>query len=923
MFAQHYSEILAFIGENPTTPYEIEARWNYRKDNFPFAIFDRTRKQLSELVSPIVTDTLDRIDNQGIRITTSRDNQEIYLRKKQIFKFNNTEYDLDLVVSSEENLTSNEVRGEDVIERRKKRWSFNLETVRIDLTEVDHIDYILGKTINRYEFELELVDLTSLSDLDLYIENFHKIIYATENIYTIREKDDMIKTVNRLLGSTSTGTEFDTNTIRKIRDVRWDDLQYGGIVGNKETSYSISPKVDGENRLIVLDKKGLWVIDPPYYINLLQIGFQPGADGQIMWGSEVSKDRRNENAPLTQWWFVIFDCLVRNSIPLLGNYNQRLIEASELCTELDNLNPSKFRFTTISSWELKLSSFYDTFLRVYSSLTNLRFKHDGIIITPNNVKPQPFSDTKPLNERILTKYPDTCRLKLPEMNTIDFSLRWIPGEILDLEVWIPEEIKVNLPYIPFAHQENSIISLRWDDTKKKLFSQGTSKNIHPTSEEIVRENYTKEKIDLRIRKGELYAQYRRLVSFRGDDQHSFTPSKESVDTEGIQDLPSGSIVEFTYSMNKFIPLRQRSNRNNPNSMEQAQIVWSMIFDPIAPSIFMEDNPSLFKKHINRHRSNRVELNESLFNRRDKISFMDWDPSALIQNPRLPSTIEIRPDLDRSLWDRLLIAGAEPSYTMNLDTDPLLRIEFRGAARCMFKGELNLSNLKMSDVSTPNGSPSEEPEAPLPAIPVPDVRGHVIAPFDDQMYEIQCTWSPYPLARIGCIADGSCFFHAYLKGFFQEYRQTRYSDERKRIVRNVRNQLAQLLTESYPPDPSITYYDSIGGGNLKIMGSVAGMDDYYTLNGLRRLLMSTNDVGDEVYSYVAEVCNVDVYVVRGTVKDLYRHTTTASKNINRKCVVIMGQGSHYELIAAQIEGGFQTSFDPGTIMYDTLRQLYGL
>lgn len=202
---------------------------------------------------------------------------------------------------------------------------------------------------------------------------------------------------------------------------------------------------------------------------------------------------------------------------------------------------------------------------------------------------------------------------------------------------------------------------------------------------------------------------------------------------------------------------------------------------------------------------------------------------------------------------------------------------------------------------------------------------VIAPKDknqpgigeDRLEKVTITWYPdEEVYRIACIGDGSCFFHAYLKGFMESYQNDNSYAFRSDFVRGFRDDLAILLAEEDPSNPGLIFYDTVADGSYPRMAKVQeemvvplkdpwGEPLDYSLEGMYNLLNSSRDVGDEVYSYVSEIIGVGVYVVRGTIKDVFTHISVGE---NTPSVIIMGNGRHYETIGVMRNGLLQTLFD---------------
>ena len=195
--------------------------------------------------------------------------------------------------------------------------------------------------------------------------------------------------------------------------------------------------------------------------------------------------------------------------------------------------------------------------------------------------------------------------------------------------------------------------------------------------------------------------------------------------------------------------------------------------------------------------------------------------------------------------------------------------------------------------------------------------------DDKYAPVTVTWyTQRPLVRIATLGDGSCFFHATLKGFYPGYQNNASFAYRSQFVAMLRRDLAFVLGMQNPSAPGQTFYQTTANGQWVNLAEQQQMglsltDDFgvpvdYTLTGMQRLFNSRRDVGDEVYQFVSDMLGVDIFVVRGTDRNLYVHLSTRDPNNPRRAVVIVGNGMHYEVIAVDHgpQVGFQTIFNVG-------------
>ena len=188
--------------------------------------------------------------------------------------------------------------------------------------------------------------------------------------------------------------------------------------------------------------------------------------------------------------------------------------------------------------------------------------------------------------------------------------------------------------------------------------------------------------------------------------------------------------------------------------------------------------------------------------------------------------------------------------------------------------------------------------------------------DDKYAIVNCRWFPN-LVRIATIGDGSCFIHSVMKACFSTYQNNADFETRDMLAQQCRRDLAVVLMEENPQYPGHTYWESTARGSFPrlLMQEIKSPDIMkytrvdYSLYGLQRLFNSFAFLGDECYEYVADVIDYDIYVLRATSDDLHIHLNTHRTGRDRHAIVIVGNGTHYEVIAEDTSEGFKTIFEP--------------
>jgi hypothetical protein len=170
---------------------------------------------------------------------------------------------------------------------------------------------------------------------------------------------------------------------------------------------------------------------------------------------------------------------------------------------------------------------------------------------------------------------------------------------------------------------------------------------------------------------------------------------------------------------------------------------------------------------------------------------------------------------------------------------------------------------------------------------------------------------FPMVRISTIPDGSCFFHAILRGYFIPYLTRTLNNHkisRREIVRRLREELAiNLAKHSNPTDPySPINYDTLSRGQMREMAKTM---PEYTLESMQRLINSSEPVGYEILEYVMRQLNINIYLLEEAREDVY---ISGDEDLyydkERKSVVLYVQPKHYELIGLYVDGQIQTFFN---------------
>ena len=361
------------------------------------------------------------------------DKTDRWYRKVRDYDFYNKDYGYKLSISREIDIEPIPDFYPD-LRRVSSRTSFLLfgGKIRADFTEV--IDPKHGTT--KYEIELELLQSV---DLNTIVKALKYTLIAKQDTlveYTHNEKSRMISWINRVLGGRQRDDVIDHRPLVQARNLRMDDLTYGGLVGNSKTAYTISHKVDGIRKLLVFNHQGIWLAMAPAELMCITKKEQQGVYGTILDGELVPPDSRNQGAPSSRLWYIPFDALSMTSI---NGYAIDYTIGIQQMPHVQRLNytqaiADKFKdgLLHISTKSFKTLETVEDFFTQYRELSHeqltdgnvsvLPYKTDGMIVTPANTPYNNGSASLPLKDRVLTTYPDICKIKPVEQLTMDLAV---------------------------------------------------------------------------------------------------------------------------------------------------------------------------------------------------------------------------------------------------------------------------------------------------------------------------------------------------------------------------------------------------------------------------------------------------------------------------------------------------------------------
>jgi len=647
---------------------EIEVKFGYYvgrnfKSKVPFRNFNTLKNVVSKKLKSTKELTKDYRGKGGIRkqiiSKEGKKDRVIWQRKTREMDFSNSpfkDYGVRLSVSTEEDLEiPPEIFVHDIL-RIKDRTSFLYKGfLKIDMTVVQpqsaesvKSHHGIGLTSENcrqdteYEVEVEIMNWNietgkKLIEFNALLKMIYLILYNTTNLYTIYERDTLFKTMNDYLGiGGRSKTQLDFNMVAQARNLKYPDMVWGGLVGNREcirgkiedNQYSVTHKADGIRKFLMINTTGIWIVFPPREANLVRRFSEGDKDrelnGLILDGELIPKDRRrksigtaitDEKIPgielyneklqgysgsiTSEYWFLVFDVLLVNNnkdVQILP-HSERMYEAYEKIKVM-NFNENRILTVSFKSFYAipSVDKFFLVMQRMFSEKTILPYHEDGFIfmseMAPYNPirqkeKEEDFKRKLKLRERRLTKFSDICKWKPVERLTIDFSITHRLGG------------KVNL-----------------------LVLKGKDK----------------------------------CVPFKGTRNNPFDQD-EMVDHDHpmLKKYPTKTVIEFRWDFEtgKFVPVQPRLDKLKPNREDIAEDDFSDIFNPITQEVLEGKNFRLMSKYFNRIKRNLFRqtvgtrylldigsgngADISSWNKFDKILAIEPDPDHIIELKRRLST----------------------------------------------------------------------------------------------------------------------------------------------------------------------------------------------------------------------------------------------------------------------------------------------
>ncbi len=499
--------------------------------------------------------------------------------------------------------------------RKKQRTSFINNFYRVDMTYVVNIR---NKQITySHECEIEFIQLNDVSirSASQLLAEIFNVKQDSEIPYSEKEKGDMIEDLNYILKNISGKRDgLDHTFMAPARNLKYPDVVYGGIIGsqksnsnipgqpfkttlmdaktniketktkqtskNEEITYSGTIKADGNRKQFLIYKGGFWLVYPPHDFNLLGRSNDEGVKklhGFMTDGEDVPLNKRKHKTSTdgsdiyfvnTKYMYIPFDLI------LLPTKDGKISPRIQESPQLERLGKAREIINSFNLTKLNLTFVHKEFLLIRNTFESLStvvkelqkqideapYETDGMIFTPNNTIYNTLTDTLRIEERILTLYPDICKLKPWSHQTIDLL---VDKNIIDTE--------------DNNNQDNNRIGT--------LMGRGYGQDIIPFTGSYFNPFDQNTQIDW---EHPLFSQISSGVIMEFEPKKVYpclskstgrctNDTKDKVDNESNEDILD---LENNNYIIMLSPKQIRANKPLPNRTDYAATIWDDINDPL-------------------------------------------------------------------------------------------------------------------------------------------------------------------------------------------------------------------------------------------------------------------------------------------------------------------------------------------------------
>lgn len=440
-----------------------------------YKYFQRVKKYLTEIYGETNPErTEDFIKNSkggNERYTLVNTPLKSYMKKiikTRIWNDKDFKYDTTGTLSSEIDQDVDSLDFYDV-QRIKTRysWTDTRKNLKFDITDVKQTSK--GETKDNYEVEIEFIHpLLQQRVIPLSRENIEElrnnlkilfqqmiviknVINDSDILYSTQLREELANFINIKLdakkylnfkrGEFIKDGEMVENIATKARNIKFKDMVYGGLLSklnteNKTTrnakmvEYSVTVKVDGLRKFLVVHSTGLWLVYGKEFCCICPLPELWKEYIDSIFDGEDIDDKSMRKAYLDfKHYYLPFDTLLFKGKDVS---NQTLQQRRSYIKNIRNLGTVSFNNKNSLVVEEKPFIFFseepESFYKAVDDMLSYKpsYETDGLIFTPNkteyNTRPYLLRD----EDRVLTKNPDICKWKPFEQLTIDLSYCVVP-----------------------------------------------------------------------------------------------------------------------------------------------------------------------------------------------------------------------------------------------------------------------------------------------------------------------------------------------------------------------------------------------------------------------------------------------------------------------------------------------------------------
>jgi len=183
--------------------------------------------------------------------------------------------------------------------------------------------------------------------------------------------------------------------------------------------------------------------------------------------------------------------------------------------------------------------------------------------------------------------------------------------------------------------------------------------------------------------------------------------------------------------------------------------------------------------------------------------------------------------------------------------------------------------------------------------------------DDVVVDVQDKTFKDKIVRIATIEDGSSLFHCILKASYSKYVSQSDYRARRRIVKEIRRDIAFILGDEDESDPGRIYYETVNNGEYVALSQEKLLYDKVTeikidfsLKGLQMLINSNEPVNHEIFPIISDIMGIDVVSCFITENGIVFDKAPGIDATHRDVVVVSKNDEHYELMGIYVREGEQ-------------------